>query len=155
MLGVAERVAPGQPERNFHAEAANRLDAGQLRPCRTADSISPIPPSLPSSVRAYNYRRHANPGTLLARERKGEGEAYDFSFSRLYSAFSPPLSFTFGLRGRIPIPGRRLDLPRARVPTSSSYTTPCWRSHGAPLPYDFHVSASGPPKLHDQALYLT
>lgn len=138
MLGVAERVAPGQPERNFHAEAANRLDAGQLRPCRTADSISPIPPSLPSSVRAYNYRRHANPGTLLARERKGEGEAYDFSFSRLYSAFSPPLSFTFGLRGRIPIPGRRLDLPRARVPT---------RPHagGATVPHYHTIFMLAPP----------
>jgi len=24
--------------------------------------------------------------------------------------------------------------------------------HGTPLPYDFHVSASGPPKPHDRAL---
>lgn len=33
------RVALRAPRRNFHVEAANRLDAGQLRPCRTADSI--------------------------------------------------------------------------------------------------------------------
>lgn len=28
-------------------------------------------------------------------------------------------------------------------------------ARGTPLPYDFHVSASGPRKLHDRALYLT
>lgn len=146
---------PGAARKKFPCrggESIRRRSTSTLSNRRLDIPYSSLPPS---SVRAYNYRRHANPGTLLARERKGEGEAYDFSFSRLYSAFSPPLSFTFGLRGRIPIPGRRLDLPRARVPTPSSYTTPCWRSHGAPLPYDFHVSASGPPKLHDQALYLT
>jgi len=59
----------------------NRLDAGQLRPCRTADSISlslSLSLSLAlalslflsyfrDSVRAYNYRRHASPRTLLER----------------------------------------------------------------------------------------
>lgn len=113
----------GSEERNFHAEAANRLDAGQLRPCRTADSI--FPPPVPRLERIIiGGTRTQEP----SREREREKGGCDC----------------------IPMLGRRLD--------SSSYTelsTPCRRSHGAPLPYDFHVSASGPPKLHDQALYLT
>lgn len=107
-------------------------------------------PPLPSSVRAYNYRRHANPGTLLARERERESSM----------TFLPPLFFSPSLLHVWPTRSDTNTRKKARLTAGPAKfllrsSTPCWRSHGAPLPYDFHVSASGPPKLHDQALYLT
>lgn len=86
-------------------------------------------PPLGSSVRAYNYRRHANPGTLQREREREKGGAASVQQCQ--------------------------EEGQTRVPARSLLSTPRWRSHGAPLPYDFHVSASGPPKLHDQALYLT
>lgn len=162
-------MAAGQPERNFHAEAANRLDAGQLRPCRTADSIfcpSPPPPlaslglSLPPETR---FERIIIRGTRTQGPSSREGLRLFFlllvallsalPLSLFLSSRSPCTRSTW-LAGSL-ILGRKLDSPRASLGSLHSVSTPCWRSHDAPLPYDFHVSASGPPKLHDRALYLT
>lgn len=99
-----------------------------------------LPPSLPRFERIIiGGTRTQEP--LFATERGGE--AYDFS-SSLFRFFSPSL-----LGYQYQEEGQTYQAPTRRN------STPCRRSHGAPLPYDFHVSASGPPKLHDQALYLT
>lgn len=79
------RVARGLLEEISMSRRRNRLDAGQLRPCRTADSIFTVPlgppvplarclslslsffPTSKTRIRAYNYRRHASPWTLFSR----------------------------------------------------------------------------------------
>lgn len=180
MVGVAEgRVALRAPRRNFHVEAANRLDVGQLRPCRTADSMFSIFPLasrrlflsfslslflslafFQDSVRAYNYQRHASPRTLSSR---GPPSPLSTSYSPPSYSCAPstaalPRAASRAILARSSVPANTRKKPRLTADSTGSYTARplrARRSRGAPLPYDFHVSASGPPKLHDRALYLT
>lgn len=114
--------------------------------------------SLPfqDSVRAYNYRRHASPRTILKRA------SSEFSLPphpQPYSALLPtalPGRLSYSSPSRSLILGRGLDLYRGLAGLLHPGSTPCWREpRGTPLSYDFHVSASGPRKPHDRALYFT
>lgn len=143
-------MAARHPQRNFHAEAANRLDAGQLRPCRTADSIFPIPPprppphlwrfclcSSPGSLRAYNYQRHASPGTLLERPRVSS-----FPPRSLFRVSPPPSAPSPRVVGRFPNTRKkpRLTAGLRWVPTGA-------RPHagGATAPHYHTIFMLAPP----------
>lgn len=160
------RVALRAPRRNFHVEAANRLDAGQLRPCRTADSIFSAPPALFAaplplsshclfssfSLPRLEFER------IIIRGTRAHGLSSREFLGVLSSSLSPD---PFRASPSAPLPDRlsHSSLRFANTRKKPRLTgllhnlTPYWRSRGTLLPYDFHVSASGPPKLHDRALY--
>lgn len=149
------RVALRASRRNFHVEAANRLDAGQLRPCRTADSIFSAPPALFASPLPLSSHCLFSSFSLsrLEFERiiiRGT-RAHGLSSRGLLGVLSSSLSPTHSASLRIPLSltassilvsgslilGRNLDL-------LGSYTT---RLHagGAAVPYYHTIFMLAPP----------
>lgn len=125
MLGV--RVAPGQRRKKFPCRGGESIRRRSTSTLSNRRLDIPLP-SVPRFERIIiGGTRTQEPSRERERERRGGLRVYSNARKKV----------------------------RLRVPARSLLSTPRWRSHGAPLPYDFHVSASGPPKLHDQALYLT
>lgn len=110
-------------------------------------------PLFQDSVRAYNYRRHASPRTLL--ERASTESSLPLHPQSIPRLLRTALRFFYSSPSSSLILGRSLDLYRGLAGLLHPSSTPCWRGHTVPHYHTIFMLAPPGPKSRTTAHYTS